>query len=310
MWIFMLNNLSIQNANWTCPYIEKNRYIPIPDQKTLASFCNAGKVKRLMEENRQVRCLTGEPLYILPVWQNLESIVYGTRLLNDGSYFTPSEYCTIPLSDVRKMDFDLLSDPMIQALIRLIPFYSDKRLLLMVESPFTILSAMINPVDLYSCFEEEGDLLKEILHKIAEASAKYIKACIDAGCRMISLADPAGTLDLVGERYYKEFSGESELYLLKKCQPHLDHSIIHICRKMSQSLLVSGMISCENYQGPDRAGDSHFMASDMIEALDIMAGDENIHFTGMACIHNDLHMCESDLTKLIIKPAQVRHGRT
>lgn len=273
----MKENLNIRTADWNCPSIEKRKAAANPDQSFIASLADVNNVRRIMEETagRQRR-----PRYILPVWQNLESVVWGTRILNSGRYFSPSDYCVEKLCELRAFDFDLLSDPLIQAVIHTIPYYKGRTLILEAESPFSVLSAIMNPVDLYLCFEEEQELLLEILHKIADASSRYIRACVDAGCRIISLADPVGTMNLIGEDYYKKICGESERYLMKKCRPFLDRAIVHICKKMSQSLLIAGLAeaeACEMPQGME----------DYADILMYMAENPQIHFTGMTCIHNN-----------------------
>ena len=46
--------------------------------------------------------------------------------------------------------------------------------------------------------------LNRILEKIAFEEAKYLEAAINAGCHIISLAEPVGTADMVGEKYFRE----------------------------------------------------------------------------------------------------------
>ena len=272
----MSEKLTMQSACWACPSVENRRILSSPDQELIASLADPEELRRYMEENREE---VGAGRYILPAWQNLETIVYGTGILNHGSYWIPGDYCVEKLGDIRDYEFDLLSSPLIQALLKTIPLYKDKPLILEVEAPFSILAALMNPMDLYLCFEEEPELMMDILERIADASAEYTKACLEAGCRFISLADPVGTMNLTGEEYYSRYPGQAALYFLEKCDPYLDRAIIHICLKMTQSMVIAGLAKAEPWPVPDKA-------ADYMEILSAMVEDEGIHYTGMTCIHN------------------------
>ena len=219
---------------------------------------------------------------ILPARQNLEAAVYGSRIQEKGTYSFSSPYCVRDLEQIREMNFDLLSDPMIREVIHFIACHKDRPLMLEAEAPFSILAALMNPMDLYLCMEDrdQEDLLIRILHGIGDASAEYIRACLEAGCRFVSLADPAGTMDLVGERCYGNICGESELHLLKRCRPYLRDAILHICRKMSLSLVLADLVEIVPY----------YPGEDMENHMDIlreMADNPEIFYTGMTCIHNE-----------------------
>ena len=244
--------MKINSVDWTCPSLETER---------------AG--------------IHGTGHLILPAWQNLEAKVYSRRIQDKGSYSELSSYCLKNLDQIVDMDFDLLSDPRIREVIHLIADNKDKAMLLEVEAPFTVLAALINPMDLYLCMEDKDqeDLLIRILHQIADASAKYIQACLEAGCRIISLADPAGTMNLVGEKCYVKICGESEIYLMKRCRPYLRNAIIHICRRMSLSLMLADLVKMHPYHSGGSVR-SH------MDIFTRMADDPEILYTGMTCIHN------------------------
>ncbi len=270
-------------ANWNCPSIEYGRNTAVPDQKMLLAYTNPGYVKKIAEENALQSEQIGSPRFVLPVWQNLESVALGTKLLKQRTginrFLTPGEYCVKTLKELENGDMEFLSEPLMQAVLDSIPLFAGKDLILEAEAPFSILAALINPIDLFACFEDDGELLIEILYKIADASAEYIKACVDAGCRIISLADPSGTLDLTGEDYYKRFCGKAVIYLMRKCQPCLKHAVMHICRKMSLSLAAAGLAKAEAYTESGKC-------ETYIDILKGMAENPKVYFTGLTCIHD------------------------
>lgn len=169
--------------------------------------------------------------------QNLEAYVYGKRLKGEA-YRGLSEYCVEDLDALRDFDFDLVSDPEIRCFMEktgsMTPY-------LEIEAPFSVLAGIMDPMKLYACKEEDLMILREVLHKIADAQSIYIDACVKAGCRLFSLADPVGSLNLVGEDYFREVVGESEVYLMKKCVASFEKTPVNLCPLMDRSLAMTGM---------------------------------------------------------------------
>lgn len=269
-----------QVFNLDCPYLEMPPKTSLPDMDLLSSLTDPERVKRLLEENVSVK---GRGPYILPAVQNLESMVFGLEISkgpgnkNQAGY-RPGCYCLENLHDIEDFEFDLLGHPLIKAVLETIPAYRGQALLLEVMAPFSILAALMDPMDLYPCFEEEPELLLLILQGIADALAGYIRACLKAGCQIISLADPTGSLDLVGQEYFKRFSGHAVAYLMEQCDEYLDGAVMHLCPKLSQALMFTGLALPGQIKLP-AGGD------DLIGGLLLSAKDPLIHFTGRVCLH-------------------------
>ena len=269
-------------AAWPCPAMETGVFTGRPGRETIASFADKEKVRELVEERAGV---SGP--YILPAWQNIESLVYISRLEGRGDSRIPGDYCVKSLKDIEDFEFDLLFHPLIRTMIGLIPSYKDKELILEAEAPFSILAALMDPMDLYPCFSEDPERLRAILSRIARASAEYLRKCVEAGVRVISLADPVGTMDLVGKEYFREFSGAAGIMLMEQCGSFSDHALIHLCPRLSRSFEEAGMISALPL--PDMEKNRRLM-----DTLSALARNPEIHFSGMACIHHS----ESFLDKI------------
>ena len=270
-----MKKLTMASADWTCPAIDNRKGISFKDKEKISAMENPEKLKELVDQSGQE---SGKGIYILPALQNLEAFAYSRDIQSRKRDPGPEPYRVKCLKELEDYTFDLLSLPLIRALLETIPFYKDKPLILEAEAPFSLLAGLMDPMNLYLCFSEEPLLLENILMRIASASAEYIKACLKAGCRVISLADPVGTMNMVGEEYYRSFCGKASLVLMKECDPFLDKGIIHLCRKMSQSLLIAEMAESQPwtaYEGTNPFKDTLFA----------MAEDPEIHFTGMTCIH-------------------------
>ena len=267
--------MKINSIDWSCPSIEPVQDRSLPDREKLAAFKRPQDLAALMIG--KARLYEGER-YILPLWQNLEALVIGSRISGDGEPFLPDRYCLDNLRQMEGIDCTLRGDPMIEAVIEVIREYRDQPLVLEVESPFSILGALINPVDLYGAIMEERDLVMSLLDRIAEASAGYIRACINAGCRIISIADPLGSMDMVGEECYRSLCGPAQARHLKKIRPCLTRAIVHICRKMSLSMLASGFMESEKYR-------PKIPVKKYTDLLYAMADDPDVFYTGLTCMH-------------------------
>ena len=73
------------------------------------------------------------------------------------------------------------------------------------------------------------------------------------GAKIISFGDPAGTIDLVGPKVFKEYSGKIAKNVIEKVKAKENNCIIHLCGKTSVALQNEGMCSFngevyENYE--------------------------------------------------------------
>ena len=213
---------------------------------------------------------------VLPLVQNLEGAVLGADVIKRGNYWTTGDYPFSTLEEINPARFTLMNDKRIRAVIEVTKKLKDEPLVLEVEAPFSVLSALIDPMKLYLAMQTEPKKLEKILKKIVLEEAKYIKAVIQAGCRIISLAEPTGTVDMVGEKCFKECSGMAALLLLKEIEKFLSNSVVHLCGKLSSSMLTVHMAEEEEY----------FVSGETyLENLIEVTNNPEIHFVGQRCIH-------------------------
>lgn len=105
-----------------------------------------------------------------------------------------------------------------------------------VEGPFTIVTSLVDSRIFYKGIRRNKERVYEFLKVMEDNIIKYIKEGIDRGAKIISYGDPAGSLDIVGPKVYKKFSGRTSYNILKRMEKELDQSIIHICGKASTAL--------------------------------------------------------------------------
>jgi uncharacterized 2Fe-2S/4Fe-4S cluster protein (DUF4445 family) len=214
---------------------------------------------------------------VFPIIQGIEAMAYGAEPKLVGGNYTFSDYKYQILEDIKK-DQSISDNPIIKNSLKCITNQADKNIVLEVSSPFSILASLIDPTKLYRYRRKNKDLLLEVLNSIEDSLAKYTIDCIKAGVDIISYADSAGVMEMVGEKFYKEVSGITTYNYLNKISSNLENCIVHICGKTSYSLQKAGFIVTKVYR----------VESDKkhMEILLDYAKDPKFKFIGHSCIHN------------------------
>lgn len=258
---------------WKCNGDDKRRMPQWLWEKDLSILSNEEEMEetlfiwRKAEKRKEI---------VLPLVQNLEGAVLGAGVIKRGNYWTTGDYPFSTLEEINPVQFNLMKDKRIRTLIEVIKKLKEETLVLEVEAPFSVLAALIDPMKLYLAMQTEPDKLEKILKKIVLEEAEYIKAVIQAGCRIISLAEPTGTVDMVGEKCFKECSGMAAFMFLKELEKFLSNSVVHLCGKLSSSMIAVHMAKEEEYFVP---GETYL--ENLIEATK----NPEIHFVGQRCIH-------------------------
>ncbi len=258
---------------WKCNGDDKRRMPQWLWEKDLSILSNEEEMEetlfiwRKAEKRKEI---------VLPLVQNLEGAVLGAGVIKRGNYWTTGDYPFSTLEEINPVQFNLMKDKRIRTLIEVIKKLKEETLVLEVEAPFSVLAALIDPMKLYLAMQTEPDKLEKILKKIVLEEAEYIKAVIQAGCRIISLAEPTGTVDMVGEKCFKECSGMAAFMFLKELEKFLSNSVVHLCGKLSSSMIAVHMAREEEYFVP---GETYL--ENLIEATK----NPEIHFVGQRCIH-------------------------
>ena len=185
---------------------------------------------------------------ILPLVQNLEGAVLGADVIKRENYWTTGDYPFSRLEEIKPEQFTLMQDKRIKTIIEVTKKLKEKPLILEAEAPFSILAALIDPMKLYLAMQMEPEKLEKILKKIVLEEAEYIKAVIQAGCRIISLAEPTATMDMVGEKCFKECSGMATFMFLKEIEKFLSNSVVHLCGKGKTDESLKGTTGYVQYE--------------------------------------------------------------
>ncbi|MDR2492655.1 MAG: hypothetical protein LBD25_04260 [Coriobacteriales bacterium] len=108
-----------------------------------------------------------------------------------------------------------------------------------LPGPFALVSALVDPSYLYGRLRSEQ--LRDALDAAQAALAAYSLAAVRAGMRVLSVADPESSVDLLGPRAFKETCGRSLVEFLQELSGRLGDAVVHVCGRTSHSLVVCGL---------------------------------------------------------------------
>ena len=208
------------------------------------------------------------------------------------------------LKNIKEIDFTV---GRIQCVLEAVESLSNQEeiAVLNVEGPMTIISSLVDPVVFYKGIRKNREIIDGFIKIIENSVVKYMLEGISRGASIISYGDPAGDLDIVGPKIYKEISGKATINILKTVQQILNngitngklnnngitqqdldggtiyknsnHSIIHVCGKTSTALEKMGFIQSEPivYDKQVTYGDA---------LVDLLENSKELLFIGHHCI--------------------------
>lgn len=188
-----------------------------------------------------------------------------------------SEYPYKNIEDLLEKEKDFISKELLQTIVLQ---NSRKNLpdgMIDMQGAFSILANLVSPVSLYSYGHKYSELLTKVLELIIERMVIYAKEELNNGIEIISFSDPCGVIELVGIKFYEQFSGYANWIFMKEMEPYLDKSLIHLCGKTSYSMEKTGFMLARPYRMDNKKS--------YIDILSEEAKNKNVKFIGHACIN-------------------------
>lgn len=230
--------------------------------------------KKIAELSRELKYNMGIMYCIVPFCHTAEADAFGSTVVFDskaGNRINQSFVKDVEsLERIEPIDF---STGRMHEILESIKELKDagEKVCLNVTGPITIATAIVDNRLFYKLVRKDREVIVKLLGKIEDSLVEYITKGVNAGVDIISFADPAGTLDIVGPKVYEDLSGKSTLRVFKRVEGVLGDSVVHICGKTSTSLEESGLINSkrvsshgnsygeiiENYKSED--GDAKFI---------------------------------------------------
>ncbi|WP_353095602.1 uroporphyrinogen decarboxylase family protein [Tissierella praeacuta] len=234
---------------------------------------NMASLSRLLkEENKKEYCK-------LPFCHTVEAEAFGSEVIFNeklGNRIGKYKIDNISLiEDISKVD---LNKGRIAEVLKAIDILkkNGEDVVLDVTGPISIATSIMDSQLFYKSVRKERDKIDSLLEVIENTIVEYILEGIKQGANIISFADPAGTIDIVGPKIYKELSGRTAYNILKKIENQMGNTIVHLCGKTSTSLEAIGLLESEKIKVE---GKDYFK---MIHA--IKSEREDIKFIGHWCL--------------------------
>lgn len=189
------------------------------------------------------------------------------------------EYRINEIEDIYKIGEINFNEGSIAEALKAVKYLSDigEMVCIQVEGPFTIANQLMDSSLFYKSLIKEKEAMEYMFTIIENGILKFIKMAVTKGASIISYADPSGTIDIVGPRIYKKYSGKLNQDILKKAIGNLDNAIIHICGRTSCSLEMGDFV--KRYPLEVKSGINYGEG-----IIDVLKNHREIKIIGNGCI--------------------------
>lgn len=179
---------------------------------------------------------------ILPFCHTVEGEAFGglVNLGNENVGPRASGYICESLEEVAKLKDIDFSKGRIAEVLKAIEILKDQgeKVMLEVSGPITVLNVLIDASQVFKGMRKKPELLKEIYAHIARNLLKFIDLAKERGADVISYADSAGAVNIVGPKLSEKFIDDFLYDFLKELEKRLDGDlIVHLCPKTTLQLI-------------------------------------------------------------------------
>ncbi|MBU5591493.1 methylcobamide--CoM methyltransferase [Clostridium sp. MSJ-4] len=210
--------------------------------------------KEMVALSKAIKEANKEDFCILPFCMTLEAEALGAVINLGDEKMGPrvSAHTFTNFEDLKKLSvIDINKGRIAKVLssVEILKSYGEQ-VILKVQGPFTIINSLIEPRIFYKAIRKNKEEVEKIMGVIEESIALFIEEGIKRGADIISYGDSAGTMDVLGPKMYKAYSGRYNYNVLKRVQDKINNSIIHICGITSSSLAKAEFIESKEVLVP------------------------------------------------------------
>lgn len=156
--------------------------------------------------------------------------------------------------------------------------------LFLVSGPMTILNGLVNSEVLFRALLKEPELMHKVFEKLGRSILAVMKKAEAAGADVISYADPAGGVNIVGPKVAACIAKEFTVGFLKAIDQELAReTLVLLCPKTALALVGSEQAVWKDWQLPDVME----YAEAVLYMKEKMEG--RIRFAGQDCVNHAGH---------------------
>lgn len=170
---------------------------------------------------------------------------------------------------------------------------SGEKVIYEISGPISILNGLVDSSQIFISMRRDKDTLAKVYEKIHKNLLEYVKELVDREIEIISYADSATSVDILGGKMVRQYLDDFVIGFLQEAQEILgDKTLIHLCPKTTFALVDSAKADFV----PIKVDESKKYGQVFEEAL----GKEKI--LGSRCIKNiNSHMKKGELQAVRLK---------
>lgn len=116
-----------------------------------------------------------------------------------------------------------------------------EHVVLEIAGPMTILNVLSDPKQVFKAMRKQPELIEQIFNKLGKELLRYVEEAKKHGVDMISYADVAGGVNILGPKLAEKMVETFTYDFLKQLEAFADeHTIILLCPKTTFALLGTG----------------------------------------------------------------------
>lgn len=189
--------------------------------------------------------------YAVPFCMSVESEMLGAKCV----YGTNEEEAHIVEYAMDKIDIDKLKSVKVkfdreEALLGAIKLLKNDEIPVIgnITGPFSVATSVVDAKEVYVGLKKNKEAFEAFMDYISDMIADLAIKEVDAGADLIAIADPSGTAEILGPKYFEEYLIHYVNYIIDKIKAHKDVPIIiHICGDMKSVIDIVEKIHADAY---------------------------------------------------------------
>ena len=236
------------------------------------------------------------PFCMLPFCNTIEAEALGAKIeLGDPRIGPrPKEYTFSIMEDLLQISPIDFAKGRIRNVLEACSFLKDQgeKVALGICGPYSIINCVMDLSIFFKSWHRNPELVEEVLAFLADNLLNYCQAACEAGVDIISYADPAGSLKILGPRYSEKTAKLFTIPFLSKAISIADKKcLIHICPKTY--LVLKGLDMVE--YGAISISDKISYNEAVIMAI------KKTDVIGQACLKDNLYSINKNLITVRLK---------
>ncbi|MDR1319840.1 MAG: ASKHA domain-containing protein [Gracilibacteraceae bacterium] len=274
----------------------------IPEELQSRADCAGATPAEIFAAAKAMAEAEGASYLRLPVTQAAEAQALGVVFQWKSGALAAARYPCARIGELKKIPAaeELMRSRPVQTALAALRLAGGERVIFDVTGPFSLLAAMLEPTRLIRGMTADPEEVRAALQKAAAFLTRYIQSALDGGAAVISLADPVGTVDFLGENLYRAFAAPAVRQILAETEPYLGRSLVHLCGKTSASLQKCGVLRLLPRRVPP--------GEDYRDLLFAVAAEPKTRFVGAGCVNRGEMPAPIIWTGTLVKEDASKHS--